>query len=109
MPVLLFVDGQSDFKASAEAGFADDHDLPLMAGDDSVRGREAQSRSAFAFGRVERLEDASERFRRHPESRVRDPEAGAVQFGARADFYLAAVGHGVHRVEEKIKHDLAQL
>lgn len=35
-----FVDGQSDFKASPEAWFANDHDLSLMARDDAVRSRQ---------------------------------------------------------------------
>src|ERR671938_1628801 len=100
---------QSDLEARAEAGFADDHDSTLMARDDAVRSREAETRPFLTFGRVERLEDARHDFRRHARPCVCDPEAGAVKFGARTYFDVAAFGHGVHRIEEKIENHLAQL
>src|SRR3954470_8792325 len=104
-----FVKGEPDLKASAEPGLADDHDLSFVAGDDAVRGREAEARAVLAFGRVEGLEDALDRFGGDAAPCVRDPEAGAVEFGARAYLYVAAVRHGVHRIEEEVENDFAQL
>ena len=86
-----------------------DADVAAVPPHDRIDHRQAESRSAFALRREERLEDPPAHRLRHTDAGVGHRQGDVPsRVAAGRDRQSAAVGHRVERVENQIRHQLGQ-
>src|SRR6266852_3218073 len=100
---------QVDIEGSASAEFRLDRNEALVTFDDAVTDRQPKTSPVYALGGIERFEHALAYFFLHAGSGVSKTQPQSIAVAVTANVETAALGHGVHGVDDQIHKYLTQL